>query len=109
MQELSKPYPAFSEMILSDIKFIQCLFYPELFKQGLRLFNAKWGQIDELCNFIENFNSNYVDNNSSWYEAIDLFAPSTNNCLERFNRTIKSRYTQMHSFDILGFIEKIAY
>jgi hypothetical protein len=39
--------------------------------------------------FIDQFFKLYMDRNNNWYESYDVFSPSTNNSLERFNLTIK--------------------
>ena len=42
--------------------------------------------------------------NINWYEGCSIFCPSTNNALERFNRTIKERYMAWKKSNIIEFI-----
>ena len=103
---LLKPYTSFRDMLSDDIHFLQTLFHPTLFSQALELFERKWNKLTEL---IKTFSDHHIRHNQNWNEAADIFAPSTNNCLERFNRTIKTRYTKMNRSNILDFVEKICF
>ena len=40
-------------------------------------------------------------------ESFDTFCPSTNNALERFNLTIKSKYVQWNRYSVIDFIKII--
>ena len=96
----------FRDRLTNEIHFLQSIFDQTLFNQGMMLFVSKWSQIDEVSEFIQIFTQRYLECNSNWNEAFDIFSPSTNNCLEKFNATIKSRYMKMLRLDILSFIKK---
>jgi hypothetical protein len=105
MEQLFKGIPLFKEIISKEIHFLQSLYEEQLFRDGLRLFLQKWSQIDIIAPYIKEFENKHCKINSNWYEAYSIFNPSTNNCLERFNQTIKSRYTNWLRHDLLAFID----
>ena len=49
---------------------------------------------------------NFFQQCNTWYEGYSIFAPSTNNALERFNRTLKSAYMQSGRKSVTSFIKK---
>lgn len=100
-------YKEFTEILSTEIHFLQKIYDINLFKEGMVLFLNKWQQIENLSNFISEFKKLYVTSNNNWNEASYIFGPSTNNALERFNLTIKTRYTNYKIIDLLNFIEKV--
>ena len=89
---------------MSDIFFIQLINTKALFEKGWALFLEKWQQIRQTEECVAQLNQNYYLNNGNWYEGYAVDSPSTNNALERFNLTIKTRYTNWGRMNILEFI-----
>lgn len=106
LKELIASNPPYIESFSHDVDFLQLLPNPILFDQGLDLFFEKWAKIPSMKKILKSFEKNYTaESNRNWFEGYDLFSPSTNNCVERFNRTIKSRYAGYTKFNLLRFID----
>ena len=105
MNKVMKGLPrCLKEEIISDIFFLQLISSKALFEKGWALFLEKWQQIRQTEECIVQLNQNYRLNNSNWYEGYAVHSPSTNNALERFNLTIKTRYTNWGRMNVLEFI-----
>lgn len=89
-----------------EIYFLQNITTRSLFDQGLKLFVMKYMNFNTTVKFIEHFKDKFIDNISGWFESYDIFNPSTNNGLERFNLTIKDKYVNWKQYDIKNFIIK---
>lgn len=96
-----------SEEVMEDIYFMQLLFTTNLFTQACELFEDKWTQLKETKLFCEYIVKEYFKTSSNWFEGFQIFAPSTNNCLESFNKTIKSRYLKYKQQTIASFFPKV--
>ena len=96
--------PCLREEILSDIFFLQLINTKRLFEKGWALLFEKWRQIRQTEECIIQLHQNYYLDNGNWYEGYAVHSPSTNNALERFNLTIKTRYTNWGRMTILEFI-----
>lgn len=96
---------SFKDQAIREVKFLQSLTSKNLFDQGLFLFRQKYLQFNNTRPFIGEFFKRFVDSNSNWYESFDIFNPSTNNCLEGFNLTIKKSYFNWCRLEIVEFVE----
>lgn len=96
--------PCFRGDIRSDIAFLQLLNSRTLFKKGWALFFDKWRQMRPTEECVTQLNKNYYLTNQNWYEGYAVHSPSTNNALEKFNSTVKSRYVNWARMSILEFI-----
>ena len=94
----------FKDEIMSDIFFLQLISCKTLFEKGWALFLEKWRQQRQTQECIAQLNQQYYLTNGNWYEGCAVHSPSTNNALEKFNQTIKSRYTNRKRLTILEFI-----
>ena len=65
------------------------MFEKSLFNQGIELFIDNWIQHQELKALVKYKKAEYSNRNRNWYEGHSIFAPSTNNCIKAFNRTLK--------------------
>lgn len=74
-----------------DIDKVQLSRNRETFQTAVQLFLNKW-RTSERC-FCDYFTKVWVRQKPNWYEGVLQRTPSTNNALERFNRTIKDNYT----------------
>lgn len=76
--------------VISDIETLQLAQNPGLFEKASQLFLLKYNQFED---FILYFEQQWLNLNRNWYEGactdVGINAPSTNNGLEVFNRTIK--------------------
>lgn len=104
-KSISKLLSIFKEDATEGIYFLQSLTSRELFEKGMSLFLKKYDSFRQTKSFCADFKTLYVDDNSTWYEAYDPHNPSTNNALERFNLTIKSKYLNWTKVDLAGFFE----
>lgn len=90
----------------NDIKFLQLSACQDQFDTGINLFELKWTNFELLTPIITEFKKNYLTGkNSHWFEGYYIFGPSTNNSLERFNRTIKEKYVGWKRNGILNFLK----
>jgi len=96
-----------SKEILDDIYFLQLMFDEKTFDSGAELFYAKWSQHRESKSIADYIKKEYFIKNRNWYEGFNVFAPSTNNCIESFNRTLKRRYLKYSKKPLLVFMELI--
>ena len=75
--------------------------YRKILSKRFNTFDKKRIEFEAVSNIIDELFKLYVDgNNKNWYKAYNVFAPSTNNCLEKFNGTMKSRYANFNKHDI---------
>ncbi|RVD90521.1 putative Zinc finger protein [Tubulinosema ratisbonensis] len=88
-----------------EILSLQCFSSQKLFNQGIKLLLLKYSQFTSTKQFIEEFNKKYVGKNSNWYEAFDIWSPSTNNSLERFNLRIKESYINWEKMNFNDFFD----
>lgn len=93
-----------NKKVLEDIFFIQLATSKKEFEQVLELFINKWRDFPELGEGIKKIVTCHFKKNNLWFEGACLHAPSTNNSLERFNRTIKERYLNRAAVGITEFI-----
>lgn len=84
--------------ITDDIDKLQASHNRETFKIASALFFKKWKNIEK--SFCDYFEKVWLKGNSHWYEGVLHLTPSTNNALERFNRTIKDSYTFRDRFTL---------
>ncbi len=81
----------------SDISLLQLAASPEGFKIASQLFLQKWshiGQTDvKMSDFLQYFETQWLNINPLWYEGAFPMGPSTNNGLESTNAVIKRDYT----------------
>lgn len=87
-----------------EILFLQALTSKRLFNQGISLFISKYKQFVTTRAFISEFVKRFINKNANWHESYDIFAPSTNNALERFNLLIKQSYTNWNRLDFNEFL-----
>ena len=92
--------------IYSEIRFLQSLTSSELFEKGVELFKRKYAQFSQTQLFLQEFSSKFLETNSNWNESYDVFSPSTNNALERFNYFIKDGYICWNKIGLKEFFEK---
>ena len=90
---------------MKEIYFLQSSTSKALFEMGMRLFRQKYSQFSSTRPFINDFFSRFVDLNSNWFEAYDVFCPSTNNSLENFNCIIKKKYLGWNQLTVTQFID----
>lgn len=103
---LAKLPEDFKNEAMQEIYFLQALTTKSLFEEGLELFKTKYSNFAQTREFIKIFEENYIVNNGNWFEAYDIWNPSTNNALERFNLLIKDKYTEWVRCDFPTFISK---
>ena len=89
---------------LSDLIFMQNLTDLRVFNKLKILLRKKYESLKYTSDFIEMFFNNYMCTNNNWYEAYDVFAPSTNNATERFNLLIKEKYTNWKRLNFNEFV-----
>lgn len=87
-----------------DIVFMQKLTDKRVYSQLKDLLKKKYNSFNHVREFIEMFFNNYMFNNGNWYESYDVFSPSTNNAIERFNLLIKDKYTNWKRLHFSEFI-----
>ena len=90
--------------IRRDIYVLQLCKSAQEFGVAKELFLKKWAT-DDIEQFVSYFRSQYLEKHTSWYEGIDLRAPSTNNCLEATNRWIKTLGTFRERHVLGRFVE----
>lgn len=104
-KKISSVSKNFRSEIVEDLKFLQLASSEKLFKLSTYLFELKWRNFDCIKTFIHALKKNYfAEKNSSWYEGYFVFGPSSNNALERFNRTLKDSYVNWQRNGLLKFI-----
>jgi len=87
------------------ISFYTDIAYRRILSKKFNTFEKKWIEFEAVSNIVDELFKLYVDgNNKNWYNAYDVFAPSTNNCLEKFNGTMKSRCANFNKYDIVSFL-----
>lgn len=74
-----------------DIKILQLSQNKMIFKKASILFLKKWQEKEPV--FIKYFQTEWLQTHENWFEGVRHFTPSTNNCLESFNRVIKDEET----------------
>lgn len=93
MEPKIKPLGELGALICKEMIFLQQLPSKELFDKGAELFFSKWSQIDSVNRVLSSIKRSYFSGPfCNWYEAFDVFSPSTNSRFERFNRTIKRSF-----------------
>lgn len=80
--------------ILHDIELLHLSNSTTVFKLALTLFFKKWKinnkqKNQSILDFLNYFDTEWIQSNNGWYEGIQLYTPSTNNALEATNRVIK--------------------
>ena len=80
----------FRTQIRSDICNIQLSCNERIFKKLTQLFESKWRNKDNSCDdFMQYFQSNWVENKSGWYEGFSVGDPSTSNAIECSHKYMK--------------------
>lgn len=74
-----------------DLRQLQTSYSKEVFDIGKQLFLQKWSETEP--EFTSNFETQYLQRNPNWFNGATKRAPKTNNCLERFNGTLKQHQT----------------
>lgn len=94
------------QRLRDDIVQLQLSISPEVFAIAKQLFLSKWSAMknQEITNFLTYFTSEWIDKNGSWYEGYAIGSPSTNNCLEAVNLTIKTEQTLRDRLPIARFM-----
>ncbi|CAF2123572.1 unnamed protein product [Rotaria magnacalcarata] len=80
--------------IIDDIELLHLSNSTAVFKLALTLFFKKWKinnkqKNQSIIDFLNYFDTEWIQSNNGWYEGIQLYTPSTNNALEATNRVIK--------------------
>lgn len=83
---------------LADVDSLQLARSPEEFQLAANLLIEKWNKVSE--ELVKYFKSEWLDQHPNWYEGYAKNNPSTNNCLESFNRVIKDEQTLRERFDL---------
>lgn len=84
--------PENEDTIKDDLRQLHLTYNEELFEIGSQLFLQKWSPTE--LEFTSNFERYYLRRNRNWYNgATKVKCPKTNNCLERFNGTLKQCQT----------------
>jgi hypothetical protein len=101
--------PTFYAIVDKDIYALQTCKDKNTFITASNLFLTKWNKINDqqVKEFIEYFNSQWLVKNSSWYERIALGYPSTNNGLEATNAVIKKSHTMRERLPVGQFLNNI--
>lgn len=84
--------------ILADIDKLQLSKSNEVFDKAAVFFVAKWEKV--VPEFMEYFQSEWLQKNRFWYEGARHFTASTNNALESDNRVIKEEYSLGVRYDL---------
>lgn len=69
------------------------------------MFYKKYENLRILDSILHKLRLNFFNKNNTWYEGNNLFAPSTNNSLENFNRILKDKYFNWKKNDLLQLIK----
>lgn len=89
------------EKIKDDLDKLHLCYNERVFEIGCRFFVEKWMETEK--NFIESFKKEFIDKNQNWYNDSARFAPKTNNCMERYNGTVKQNQTYYQKKNINEF------
>lgn len=106
MSKLINSLPkAFQDELASDIHFLQRSRDRSVFIKAVDLLKQKWSNFNSVNQTVVRLVALYCTEDSfSWFEGFSIFAPSTNNALERFNRTIKDKYVNWNRSNLTDFI-----
>lgn len=77
------------EEVKADLRSLQLAHDKATFVVGWKSFETKWMKREPL--FVEYFKKTHINSNGNWYEGYAHRTPSTNNCLETFNRLLKQQ------------------
>lgn len=79
--------------IRDDMEYLKMAHSKEVFEAGGSLFVQKW--MDKESEFAKNFDETYLRRHPNWYNGAvkPKLAPTTNNCMERFNGSLKQHQT----------------
>lgn len=91
--------------VQTDLYQLQVATSTAQFNVAVKCFITKWSQDDDVKEFIQFFQEEYVDQRANWYEGAALGYPSTNNALEATNSTIKKEFTFRERLPLKQFIE----
>ena len=94
-----------SNDIKKEIIFLQGLTNRKLYEQGIELFKLKYSQFSVTRTFLSKFSKCFIEKNNNWQEPYDVFAPSTNNALERFNLLVKDKYFKWNRLNMTNFFD----
>ena len=81
------------------------MFEKNVFNQGIELYIDKWIQHQESKAVVEYIKAEYFNRN--WYEGHSIFSPSTNNCIETFNNTLKKIYLKYRKMPLIELMDLI--
>ena len=89
-------------LILHDIALLQRSPNEEIFNLASLLFLKKWkeNRDSNVLSFLDYFKTQWLDENSGWYEGLAVGYPSTNNGLEATNRWVKEHGTFRNKLDL---------
>lgn len=94
--------------VISDIDILHFAQTPAIFDKASKLFVQKY---EEYEDFITYFKEQWLELHPNWYEGacadINVKAPSCNNGLEIFNRTIKDEKTLRQRLPLQKFITQL--
>lgn len=77
--------------IKKDIRTLQLAYNRNIFEMAFGLWTEKWSDTEN--EFVEYFRDIWFVRNPNWFNGCVARAPKTNNCLERFNGTLKQYQT----------------
>lgn len=88
-----------------DLDDLQLSKSIKFFDRAAELFVKKWERVSS--DFMDYFRAEWLCKNRNWYESCAILVPSTNNCLESFQRTIKDEQTLRERTEISQFRVKV--
>jgi hypothetical protein len=89
--------------IIEDIETLQISSNEQIFKKASDCFVKKWKSKE--AEFIKYFQDQWLKSHENWYEGVKHYTPSTNNCLESFNKVIKDEQTLRERLPLSRFKE----
>jgi hypothetical protein len=89
--------------IIEDIETLQISANEHVFKKASECFIKKWKSKE--AEFIKYFQEQWLKSHENWYEGVKHYTPSTNNCLESFNKVIKDEQTLRERLPLSRFKE----
>lgn len=88
-------------LILDDLEHLQLANSNDSFDNAVLLFVKKWSAHKEFINY---FTNEWIAQNKNWFEGAAVRVPSTNNCLESWNKRLKEDRTYRQRIPLSRFL-----